>query len=78
MKAELIEEIELLKRLKPYLRFYPGDIVYLKSDLESKTPFTVKRILPMGLDEDYAVSILNNQNVVENYLLYDAMLKTKE
>ncbi len=78
MKAELLEEIEMIKLVKPYLRFNPGDVVFLNSDIELKTPFTVKTILPLSLDEDYAVTVLNNQNVLENYLLYDTMLKTSE
>lgn len=78
MKAELIEEMELIKRVRHYLRFQPGDVVFLKSDMDNKTPLTIKKILPLSQDEDYLLTVNNNQNQLENYFLFDKMLKKIE
>ena len=75
MDKEIIEEMELIRRIRPHLRFSPGDVVCLVSDMENKTPMVIKKLLEISMPEDYVVNVTNNRNQIEGYFLHDVMLK---
>lgn len=77
-KTEYQEELEWIRKSKPYLRFDIGDVVYLNSDLERKNPMTIIGLLDITFPEDYSVAWMPaNGEELQKDILPDVILTGK-
>lgn len=68
------EEQAFIKKMKPFLRFKTGDVVFLKSDIKRTRPLNVKKLLPLSRDEDYSVFNLDDTGQFNIFPVFDVNL----
>ena len=73
-KSDFIEEQQLIKRMKPYLRFSTGDTVFLKSDKDKLNPMTVHKSLDLSFDEDYVLHSFDKKGTLNAVFMFDCSL----
>jgi hypothetical protein len=78
MLTEFQEEQEWVIKSKPYLRFRPGDLVYLKSDLKKTNPMVIVELLDISFDEDYSAQWFDRNNTMQGNIFCDYTLMKKE
>ncbi len=61
---------------KPNLRFNIGDVVYMKSDINRKTPMTITNYDDPDDVSDYVLRYLTSQKIMETVYLADSALMT--
>jgi hypothetical protein len=73
-KTEFQQEQEWVLKSKPYLRFRPGDVVYLKSDFAKKNPMVVTSLLDIAFEEDYSLQWFDDKNCMQGNIFFDYSL----
>jgi hypothetical protein len=74
MQTEFQEEQEWIIKSKPYLRFRPGDIVFLKCDFEKKNPMVIVGLLDITFEEDYSAHWFDIKNQKQGDIFSDFTL----
>ena len=78
---QLSEEQQMIKDMKPHLRFMPGDIVYFKTDRLNKNPMVIERFVDIfsgseDLHGDYWCSWFDSQKCYKGDQFFDHTLKS--
>lgn len=68
------ESLEYARQFKKKLRFEPGQIVYLKSDLQFKCPMVIIRFIIHDDWGDYVCQWSTSQRAIETNFFWDKAL----
>ncbi len=74
-KTEFQEEQELIRKIKPFLRYKQGDVVYSKTDTEKINPMNVNSVLALDFDEDYLLSWFSSKGELRKAFFFDSILQ---
>jgi hypothetical protein len=70
--TEFQEEQEWVLKVKPFLRFRPGDIVFFKTDRSRSNPMVIKCLC--NGNDDYVAHWFNSQKTMEVSFFSDCSL----
>ena len=67
--------LEWARKFKKYLRFEPGNLVYLKSDVKRKCPLVVVRLWLHDDEYDYVCTWSTSQQEIKQDTFLDKILQ---